>query len=226
MDRFAHRMPTNSSALAWMSMAIGVGLVVAMATLTVGGTGENNLVTAIRLTARWSFLLFWLAYCGSALSALFGRTFVPMARRAREFGLAYAAAQLVHLGLVAWLFRISPRQPISNDMIVFFSIGIFWTYLLAILSFGKLAEALGPTGWRAIRITGMNYILLAFALDFIRPIMHPATARYTILHLISYVPFAAMSIAAPLFVLASALHFRLGAKYTQGHFRAAVHRAN
>jgi hypothetical protein len=60
----------------------------------------NALVTALRLTARWSFLLFWMAYTGSAMGALFGPAFEVLARRGREFGLAYAAAHLIHLGLV------------------------------------------------------------------------------------------------------------------------------
>jgi hypothetical protein len=226
MDRSAQKTQSKPAALPWMSIAIGMGLVLALAVLAATGTGVDSLVTAIRLSARWSFLLFWMAYCGSALSALLGRAFAPMARHAREFGLAYAAAQLVHLGLVAWLFRISPRQPISNSMIVFFSIGIFWTYLLALLSFGNLAEALGPIAWRAVRITGMNYILFAFGLDFVRPIMHPEAAHYTIVHLISYVPFAAMSIAAPLLVLASAARYRMTIRYSHGEFGPAVNRVN
>jgi hypothetical protein len=149
-----------------------------------------------------------MAYCGSALGSLFGPAFAPVARRGREFGLAYAAAQSVHLGLVMWLFHISSRPPLSTRLIVFFSVGIFWTYLLAVFSFGNLAGALGPRGWRALRAAGMNYILLAFSFE-------PADAQFSILRLIEYVPFAAMSIAAPVFVFAASAHRRFGIGYSR-----------
>jgi hypothetical protein len=170
---------------------------------------------ALRLTARWSFLLFWVAYSGGAMTALFGPALAPLARRGREFGLAYAAAQLVHVGLVVWLFQISTRPPLSVKLSVFFIIGIVWTYLLAVLSFEGLAEALGPRDWRTLRIAALNYILFAFALDFVPPVIHPGTAQYGVWRLVEYMPFAAMSVAAPLLVLAAAAHRRLGMSYSR-----------
>jgi hypothetical protein len=56
---------------------------------------------ALELTARWSFLLFWLAYAGNAVAILFGAQLAA----GREFGLAFASAHLVHIGLVVWLFH-------------------------------------------------------------------------------------------------------------------------
>jgi hypothetical protein len=208
-----------------MGPAFGVAFILAAAVLAVRGANVDSLVTALRITARWSFLLFWIAYCGSALGKLCGRAFAPLARRGREFGLAYAAAQLIHLGLVVWLFRISPRQPISTRSAIFFSIGIFWTYLLAVLSFGNFAEALGPRGWRAVRVTGMNYILLAFGLDFIAPLIHPVAAP-SLSPLIAYVPFAAMSVAAPILVLAAAALYQMEMRYSHSDLGPAAGQAN
>jgi hypothetical protein len=111
--------------------------------------------------------------------------------------------------LVIWLFHISARPPLSGKQFAFFTIGIVSTYLLAALSFGGLAETLGRRAWRTLRVTGLNYILLAFALDFVRPVIRPGTVDYSVWGLIKYVPFAAMSIAAPLLVLASAARHRL-----------------
>ena len=132
------------------------------------------------------------------MTALFGPTLEPLARRGREFGLAYAAAQLIHLGLVVRLFLITCRPPLSGQSFVFFFTGIVWTYLLAVLSFGSLAEGLGPSGWRILRITGLNYILCAFASDFVPPLIRLRAAHYGAWGLITYMPFAAMSFAAPL----------------------------
>jgi hypothetical protein len=198
-----------------MGAAFAVALGLALIVLAVAGTGEDGLVAALRVTARWSFLLFWIAYCARAIGKLSGPALARLGRRGREFGLAYAAAHLIHLGLVVWLFHIAPRPPISNRLIVFFSIGIFWTYLLAFLSFGNLADALGPRGWRAVRLVGMNYLLFAFGFDFVRPLLHLESAQYPISRFAEYAPFAAMSLAAPLLVIAAAAQTRLHIRYTR-----------
>src|SRR5271169_6082715 len=160
----------RKSTVLWMSIAFGVALGLAAAVLAIDGTDHNGLVMGLRLTARWSFLLFWVAYSGGAMAAIFGPAFERLARRGREFGLAYAAAQLIHLGLVIWLFQISSRPPLAGKLFAFFVIGIFWTYLLAIFSFGGLAKTLGSRCWRILRIVGLNYILFAFAFDFVPPV--------------------------------------------------------
>lgn len=196
-----------------MAFAAAFGL--AATILAIKGTDTESLRVALRMTARWSFLLFWIAYSGKAISALFGPAFAPLARRGREFGLAYAAAQLVHLGLVVWLFQISARPPLSGRLSAFFIVGIVWTYLLAVFSFGGPAETLGPRGWRTLRIAGMNYILFAFAFDFVPPVIRSAIPQYGIRHIVEYVPFAVMSVAAPLLVLAAAAHRRLELRYSR-----------
>jgi hypothetical protein len=203
-------MKRKSLPVLWMGMAFGVALVLAAAVLAIMGIDAESLRIALRLTARWSFLLFWVAYAGGAMGALFGPALAPLARRGREFGLGYAAAQLIHLGLVVSLVLITSRPPLSGQSLVFFLTGMVWTYLLAILSFGSLAEGLGPSGWRILRVTGMNYILFAFASDFVPPVIRPQPAHYVALRLVAYLPFAAMSVAAPLLVLAAAAHRRLG----------------
>ena len=201
-------MKRKSISVLWMGMALGVALGLAAAVLAINGIDTKSLVMALRLTARWSFVLFWVAYTGGAMAALFGQALEPLARRGRESGLAYAAAQLIHLGLVVWLFQISSRPPLSRELVVFFIIGIFWTYLLAVFSFGGLSKAFGSRGWRALRIVGLNYILFAFAFDFVPVAIH-GNAHYGVRRLVEYAPFAAMSITAPLLVLAAAAHRRL-----------------
>jgi hypothetical protein len=208
-------MKRKSLPVLWMGLAFGVALILAAAVLAIKGVDAKSLVMALRLTARWSFLLFWMAYAGGAMTTLFGPALEPLSRRGREFGLAYAAAQLIHLGLVVWIFLITFRPPLSGQSLVFFSTGIVWTYLLAVLSFGSLAEGLGPSGWRILRFTGLNYILFAFASDFVPPMIRPRAAQYGALALVAYLPFAAMSIAAPLLVLAAAAHRRLGMRYSR-----------
>jgi hypothetical protein len=200
----------------WMGAAFGVAFAIAAIVLVSRGTGASGLVSALRMTARWSFLLFWVAYAGGALATLIGRAFKPLAEHGREFGLAYASAQLVHLSLVVWLFRIASSPPLTGKLLYFFLVAVVWTYLLAILSFGNLGWALGPKTWRAVRIFGVNYILLAFAYDFVPAAIH-SPEHYGTGRLIQYAPFAATCVIAPVLVLSASAYRRLGMRY-----RAAV----
>jgi hypothetical protein len=202
-----------------MGLAFVIALGFATAVLAIRGTGTKGLVRALQVTARWSFLPFWLAYVSGSMSTLFGPTFDVLARRGREFGLAYAAAQLIHVGIVVWLFHISPQPPLSGILFAYFTIGIIWTYLLAILSFGRLIEILGPRTWRTLRVVGLNYILSAFAFDFVRPILHRGRAHDELGLLVQYLPFAAMCIAAPLLTIAAAVR-RLAMRHHQAGLSA------
>ena len=54
----------------------------------------------------------------------------------------------------------------------------------------------------------MNYILIAFARDFVLPVLYPKPSQYNVAHFVAYAPFAAASILAPLLVLAVTLRQR------------------
>jgi hypothetical protein len=202
-------MTHKSAPVLWMGVAFAVAFALAAGVLGVFGANGWSIALALRVTARWSFLLFWMAYTGGAIAVLFGPALGLLARRGREFGLAFASAHLVHIGLVVWLYRISDRAPLSGALFVFFAVGIVYTYLLAALSFGALAQKLGPRLWRLVRIVGMNYILLAFARDFVPAVIQPGAGQH-VGRLLEYVPFAAMSVVAPLLCLAAAAHRRRG----------------
>jgi hypothetical protein len=206
----------------WMGMAFGVGLCLAAVVLAIEGIDVESLKMALRVTARWSFLLFWVAYAGRAMATLFGPAFAPLARRGREFGLAYAAAMLNHVGLLIWIFELTSHAPLSGNSLRFFGVGIVFTYLLALFSFGRMAEALGSTGWLILRIVGVNYILYAFASDFVPALIHPGPAQYNVWRLLAYVPFAGMSVAAPLLVLAAAAHRRFEMRYSHARLGPVV----
>jgi hypothetical protein len=187
-----------------------VAFALAAAVFAVAGADKESIGIALRLTARWSFLLFWLAYAGGAMAKLAEPRLAELAHRGREFGLAFAAAHLVHVGLVGWLYWVSGRLPLPAPLAIFFTIGIAWTYLLAVFSFGKLSQTVGPRIWYVLRLAGMNYILLAFARDFVLEVMHSGIGEQPFWRWVGYVPFAAMSVAAPLLCIAAAAHRRWG----------------
>ncbi len=184
----------------WTGTAFAIALAIAASALVLYGSDNAGTRTALELTARWSFLLFWLAYAGNAVAILFGPRY--LAGHARDFGLAFAAAHLVHIGLIVWLAHILGRAVLPPGLFWFFMAGLFWTYLLAGLSFGG-AKALGPVLWRWIRLMGMNYILVAFGRDFVLPVLYPKPAQVNLGHFAFYAPFMVLAIAAPLLVLAA-----------------------
>jgi hypothetical protein len=169
-----------------MGTAFLIAFVSAATALAIFGVGERGIVIALRLTARWSFLLFWLAYAGGAIARLFGPRLAGLASHGRDFGLAFSSAQVVHVGLVLWLFYLMPG---SNGGMVFFWVGILCTYLLALFSLPRLHAALGPPLWRILRTVAIEYIALVFAADFILlPLQAVGLGKYPL----SYLPFALM----------------------------------
>ena len=178
-------LPTTT--LSCMAAAFLIALALAVIVLVIFGVGERGTAIALRATARWSFLLFWFAYAGSAIAWLCRPHFAGLARHGRELGLAYASAQLVHVGLVLWIIHIATGP---TGAMVFFWIGIFCTYLLALFSVPQLRDALEPRLWRIFRTIALEYIALAFAADFIT--LH---ADEFSKHPMSYLPFALMLVS-------------------------------
>jgi hypothetical protein len=176
------------TAPAAMAAAFVVASALAAIVLAEFGAGERGTVLALRATARWSFLLFWLAYAGGAMAALCGPRLGELARRGRELGLAFASAQFVHVVLVLWLFYVTARP----GGMIFFWIGVLCTYLLALFSLPRLHDLLKPRLWRTFRAIALEYIALVFAADFIlAPLQAGGLGKYPL----TYLPFALMLVA-------------------------------
>jgi hypothetical protein len=177
----------------WMLGAFVPSLLLALGTLIILGAAAPGTIFALRLTARWAYLFFWLAYAGGALATLFGPRLVPLARRGRALGLAFAAAMLPHAALVAWIYYISQKPPASRATLVYFGIGLVIVYLLALLSVRSVAARLPPTLSRGIRLVGAEYIALAFLRDFLHVPAHAGALQW-----LAYLPFIALAAAAAL----------------------------
>src|SRR5271155_1655071 len=183
----------HDPAWVWMIGALGGALALAGAVLADYGTGPVGIGQAVRYTARWSFLFFWLSYTGGALAILFGPVFAGLARRARALGLAFAAALQVHIGLVIWLGVVIGQIPLQGGILLFFLAGLFCTYLLVLLSFGIGTRNLGRL-WRPLIFLATTYILIAFGRDFL--LDAPAQLTQHWLSFVEYVPFALLSVIA------------------------------
>lgn len=174
----------------WIGLSFGGSVGMTAAVLIIAGISEVGTRAALLSTARLAFLPFWLAYAGGALVSLFGPALQPVRKYARELGLAFAAAELVHLGLVAWLCLIGHTPPMRTFVV--FGTAILFVCLLTLFSIASLRRVLGARGWWLLRAIGMNYVAYAFAIDFLR---HPLAGGFR--HAVLYWPFAALAVAGP-----------------------------
>jgi hypothetical protein len=190
------------------AFVVGLGLVAAIYAIDVP---LHRLGTALRATARWSFLWFCLATYGGALTTLFGPSFQALARRGRDFGLAFASAHSVHVALVVWLLYTS-QEPFPRLPLIVFSIGVFWTYVLAVFSLSSTLSAwLGSRWWKNVRTIGVEYIAFAYAFEFAVRILDGNRANG--LH---YFPLFAAAVAGPLLRIGALIKRRSSAASTEG----------
>jgi hypothetical protein len=197
----------HDPAWAWMIGAFVGGLMLSVAVLAGYGIGPDGLRRGVFVTARWSFLFFWLSYTGGAIATLFGPAFAGLARQARALGLAFATALQFHIGLVVWLGVEIGQIPLQGRVFWFFLVALFFAYLLALLSFGIGMRALGRL-WRPLIVLGTTYILIAFGRDFVPGALDQKTQHW--LYAAEYVPFALLSLIAIPLRLAAFLRQRVG----------------
>jgi hypothetical protein len=198
----------HDPAWVWMIGALLGALALAGAVLAGYGTGPEGIGQAVRYTARWSFLFFWLSYTGGAIAILFGPAFAGLAHRARPLGLAFATALQVHIGLVVWLGVVIGQIPLQGGILLFFLAALSCTYLLVLLSFGIGTRHLGRL-WRPLLFLATTYILIAFGRDFVGSAYYLDVSHWLLF--VEYVPFALLSLVAIPLRLAAFLrqHFEL-----------------
>ena len=178
-----------------MALAFFVTLGLTAGAVAMFPTSHENLGIALKASARSAFLFFWLAYAGGALTSLFGDAFSPLKRCARDLGLAFAGALLVHLALVAYL-GVSGSVPPATTFVVFGPAALL-TYLLVLFSIAKVRQAIPACFWQVIRTAAINYLMLGFLDDFIK--FRLAELR----DFIMYFPFAALAVIGLLLRLAA-----------------------
>jgi hypothetical protein len=191
----ARRLSTTTQ---WVIGAFLVAALIAIEIRLTHGPKER-MVAALRATARWSFVLFWLATTGGALKTLLGDRFRVLAGHARDLGLSFASAHLVHLALVAWMFATSSPQ-LTRAIVTLFIVGVFWVYLLVLLSFRTTAQRIGHRAAHALRWIGVEYINVAFFIDFNKDPFSGGWSRIAY-----YSPFLILTVAGPLLRVGAAL---------------------
>ncbi|QQZ44496.1 hypothetical protein IF690_13540 [Pseudomonas sp. SK3(2021)] len=160
--------------------------------------------SAIRATARSSFVLFLLAFTASAFAVLLPSPLSQALVRERRFiGLAFAFSHLVHALLIYSYGQLNPefwpgRSTLGN---LPGSVGYLFILLLTLTSFKGPAALLSRTAWKRLHTTGMWVIATIFAYSNFKRI--PLSAWYLL-------PFA---------VTCSAMTINLLGKLAQAHKR-------
>jgi hypothetical protein len=181
-----------------MAAAFCASLAAALAAVAI----TREFTAALALSARVAFLFFWPAYAGGALTSLFGGIFLPLKQHARELGLAFAGAILVHLGFVVRLCVVGPAP--STSTFVIFGTAAAFVLLLTLLSISRVRELLPRRFWPPLRFAAMNYIALAFLLDFAKFPLDDLRQGF------AYLPFLALAIVGPALRLAAWVRTNLG----------------
>jgi hypothetical protein len=192
-DRLSSLTEVRNNTAIWVAVAFCGSAGAAIAAVAM--SRHRDISAALAMSARVAFLFFWPAYVGGALVCLFGDVFLPLKAHARDFGLAFAAAILVHLGLVVRLCVVGPA-PSAGTFVIFGTAALF-ACLLTLLSIDRVRQMVPPPYWRPILFVAMNYIVFAFLLDF---------ARFPLGDLrqdLAYIPFLTLAIIGPALRLAA-----------------------
>jgi sulfoxide reductase heme-binding subunit YedZ len=131
------------------------------------GWNAEAAAAAARYTARFSFLLFILAWSASALAKLWpGGWRTVLVRRRRAVGLSFAAAHFVHLGalLIAVLAFVTPR---SMTTIYGGGLGYVFIALMALTSNDWSVRTLGPKHWKLLHTVGGIAIATIFFVSYV-----------------------------------------------------------
>jgi len=130
--------------------------------------------SAIRTTARTSFVLFLATFLASSLAVLVPSSFTRRLLSERRFlGLAFAFSHAVHAVLIVLYVKFFPeafwhgRSAAAN---IPGSIGYVFIILLTITSFPAAVKMLGARLWKGLHSTGSWVIAGVFFLSFYKRI--------------------------------------------------------
>lgn len=156
-------LPTPLIITLTMLAATAIAVVAAAAE---GGWTRDGALAAARLTARFSFPVFVLAWSASALARLWpGGWRTILLRRRRAIGLSFAGAHAVHLValLVAILVFGAPASPVG---VLDDGAGYVLLAAMALTSNDSAVRALGPARWRLLHTVGSYAIAAIFAFSY------------------------------------------------------------
>jgi DMSO/TMAO reductase YedYZ heme-binding membrane subunit len=162
-------MSTQSKSFrGWQLFGLIAVLIVMMSVLVIAIHPDlvEGLRSAIRATARSSFILFLTAFTASAFAVLVPSPLSKALVRERRFiGLAFAFSHLVHAVLIYAYGQLNtefwPARTVANNIPG--GTAYVFILLMALTSFKGPARLLGPKAWKALHVTGLWIIVAVFA---------------------------------------------------------------
>lgn len=134
---------------------------------TGGGWTLDGALMATRMTARFAFPIFLLAWTASAWATLFpGGWRTALLRRRRAVGLSFAAAHGAHLVFILITLRIFGHEA---PMITVYAGGLVYLLIaaMAATSHDAAMRWLGPARWKMLHTVGGLAILLVFTNSYV-----------------------------------------------------------
>lgn len=161
-----HTFPSPWHGWRLFSLLAAAVLLMTALILLLGPDAVDATRSAIRATARSSFVLFLLAFLASAWAVLLPSPLGQALLRERRFiGLAFAFSHLVHALLIYRYGQLNPqfwpgRSALGN---LPGSVGYLFILLLSLTSFKGPAAWLGRRAWKRLHTTGMWVLAAIFA---------------------------------------------------------------
>lgn len=134
---------------------------------TGGGWTLDGALMATRMTARFAFPIFLLAWTASAWVTLFpGGWRTALLRRRRAVGLSFAAAHGAHLVFILITLRIFGHEA---PTITVYAGGLVYLLIaaMAATSHDAAVRWLGPARWKMLHTVGGLAILLVFTNSYV-----------------------------------------------------------
>lgn len=132
-----------------------------------GGWTYDGALMATRLTARFAFPIFLLAWTASAWASLFpGGWRTALLRRRRAVGLSFAAAHGAHLVFILIALQVFGHEA---PMITVYAGGFVYLLVaaMAVTSHDAAVRWLGPARWKGLHTVGGLAILLVFTNSYV-----------------------------------------------------------
>lgn len=161
-----------SSLSGWTLWSLVTALIaLATATILATATDYEGIRSALRLTARTSFILFMLAFTASSLRRLWPSKATTWLLFNRRFlGLAFAASHAIHLFVIVRYWDHGIAAFVNSQPYIGFIanvIGYIVIAAMAATSFDMTRKWLAPGAWAALHTFGSYFIWLDFAKSFV-----------------------------------------------------------
>lgn len=148
---------------------VGIALVVFFGVFLLHGFDEHTLRLNIRLSARFSFLIFCLAFVASALQYFFKGQFTFWLLMNRKFiGISFAIIHLIHLSFLMLLqykfhplFEMAEMTSLLGGVVAY-----LFVVLMLITSFDGVKSKLSNKVWKVIHTVGGYWIAIFFLLSY------------------------------------------------------------